>query len=192
MTFSRLDWCDPGVWRCQLKTCWGCYCCWCWCWGSCTMISGYEMWSRFVFELLIWPQKLLWQDELNSRVRCAFGNVFVFRVAANDITIKSDHVPLKAIETQIESSLSQSRWRTRCIFVWVPLIQRNQLNVHHNLWFTIQLWLWVHHNNTGHTMCASQWYTSHYVRITASDQTTIIASLQAWVLPYAFLKVTNV
>ena len=28
--FSKLDWCDPGVWRCQLKTCWGCYCCWCW------------------------------------------------------------------------------------------------------------------------------------------------------------------
>ena len=23
VTFSRLDWCDPGVWRCQLKTCWG-------------------------------------------------------------------------------------------------------------------------------------------------------------------------
>ena len=30
VTFSKLDWCDPGVWRCQLKTCWGCYCCWCW------------------------------------------------------------------------------------------------------------------------------------------------------------------
>ena len=27
--FSELDWCDPGVWRCLLKTCWGCYCCWC-------------------------------------------------------------------------------------------------------------------------------------------------------------------
>ena len=35
-----------------------------------------EMWSRFVFELVIWPQKLLWQDELNPRVRCAFGNVW--------------------------------------------------------------------------------------------------------------------
>ena len=36
VTFSWFDWCDPGVWRCQLKTCWGCYCCWCWwletCW----------------------------------------------------------------------------------------------------------------------------------------------------------------
>ena len=28
LPFSKLDWCDPGVWRCQLKTCWGCYCCW--------------------------------------------------------------------------------------------------------------------------------------------------------------------
>ena len=26
LLFSRLDWCDPGVWRCQLKNCWGCYC----------------------------------------------------------------------------------------------------------------------------------------------------------------------
>ena len=34
LTFSKIDWCDPGVWRCQLKTCWGCYCCWCWCWGK--------------------------------------------------------------------------------------------------------------------------------------------------------------
>ena len=33
LLFSKLDWCDPGEWRCQLKTCWGCYCCWCWCWG---------------------------------------------------------------------------------------------------------------------------------------------------------------
>ena len=32
-----------------------------------------EIWSRFVFELAIW----LWQDELNPRVRCAFGNVFL-------------------------------------------------------------------------------------------------------------------
>ena len=29
LPFSKLDWCDPGVWRCLLKTCWGCYCCWC-------------------------------------------------------------------------------------------------------------------------------------------------------------------
>ena len=34
-----------------------------------------EMWSRLVFEVMIWPQKWLWQDELNPRVRCAFGNV---------------------------------------------------------------------------------------------------------------------
>ena len=24
LLFSKLDWCDPDVWRCQLKTCWGC------------------------------------------------------------------------------------------------------------------------------------------------------------------------
>ena len=31
-----------------------------------------EIRSRFAFELAIW----LWQDELNPRVRCAFGNVY--------------------------------------------------------------------------------------------------------------------
>ena len=35
LTFSRLDWCVLGVWRCQIKTCWCCYCCRCWWWGSC-------------------------------------------------------------------------------------------------------------------------------------------------------------
>ena len=27
LLFSKLDWCDPGVWRWQLKTYWDCYCC---------------------------------------------------------------------------------------------------------------------------------------------------------------------
>ena len=26
----RLDWCDTSLWRCQLETCWSCYCCWFW------------------------------------------------------------------------------------------------------------------------------------------------------------------
>jgi len=29
LLFSKLYWCDPGVRRCLLKTCWGCFCCWC-------------------------------------------------------------------------------------------------------------------------------------------------------------------
>ena len=36
--------------------------------------SEIEILSRFVFELAIW----LWQDELNPRVRCAFGNVWKY------------------------------------------------------------------------------------------------------------------
>ena len=34
-----------------------------------------EVLSRFAFELVIWPNRLLLKDELNPRVRCAFGNV---------------------------------------------------------------------------------------------------------------------
>ena len=44
VTFSKLDWCDPGMWRCQLKTCWGCYCWWCWCW---------EMWRSLWLLMLV-------------------------------------------------------------------------------------------------------------------------------------------
>ena len=39
LLFSKLDWCNPGVWRFQLKTC-CCNCCW---WGSC--------WQQFVADL---------------------------------------------------------------------------------------------------------------------------------------------
>ena len=57
--FSRLDWCDPGVWRLHLKTCWRSYCCWCWCWETCWWQFGavsevevcsdfeHKVWSRF-------------------------------------------------------------------------------------------------------------------------------------------------
>ena len=43
LPFSKLDWSDPGVWRCQLKTCWGCYCYQCWWWGS--------FWQQFAAHL---------------------------------------------------------------------------------------------------------------------------------------------
>ena len=47
LLFSRLYWCDPGVWRCQLKTCWCRNCCW---WGSC--------WQQFAadFEAEVWSK----------------------------------------------------------------------------------------------------------------------------------------
>ena len=50
MRFSRLDWCDPGMWRCQLKTCLGCYCC-CWCWETCWSHFGVDLeadWSEVI------------------------------------------------------------------------------------------------------------------------------------------------
>ena len=41
LPFNKLDWCDPGVWRCQLNTCWGCY--W-WCWETYWLKT---VWCRF-------------------------------------------------------------------------------------------------------------------------------------------------
>ena len=40
LLFSKLSWWDPGVWRCQLNTCWGCYC---WCRETC--------WQQFSADL---------------------------------------------------------------------------------------------------------------------------------------------
>ena len=40
LPFSKLDWCDSGMWRWQLKTCWSCYCCWSWWWETCRQQFG--------------------------------------------------------------------------------------------------------------------------------------------------------
>ena len=52
LPFSKLDWRDPGVWRRQIKTCWGCYCCWFWWWGSC--------WQQFDAYLGVQARFLSW------------------------------------------------------------------------------------------------------------------------------------
>ena len=44
-----------------------------------------EVWSRFVFELVIRPNRLLWKDELNPWVRCAFGNVIFILVEGMEV-----------------------------------------------------------------------------------------------------------
>ena len=79
-----------------------------------------EFWSRFVFELVVWPNRLLWKDELNPRVRCAFGNV---NITASLIGSKvatfsylqqrvPDHVNLWTCDTEVKR-----RWRWRCLDV---------------------------------------------------------------------------
>ena len=63
-----------------------------------------EVWSRFVFELVIWPNSLLWKDELDPRVRCAFGNVY------KDV-FDSDHQNMLLI-TMVVVSCSSCRYQT--------------------------------------------------------------------------------
>ena len=47
LLFNKLYWCDPGVWRCQLKTCWCCNCCWWWsCWYQFVADLEAEVWSK--------------------------------------------------------------------------------------------------------------------------------------------------
>ena len=76
--FNRLDWCDPS----QLKTCWGCYCCWCWCWETCSDKMPKQLrWTKC--------QMTTKKSGLNAKIsffnlaagilschRCAFGNVY--------------------------------------------------------------------------------------------------------------------
>ena len=55
----RLDWCDSGCSRCQLKTCWYCRFCWCWHWRVLTIdwwqLTAWQQlansFSRFVWDL---------------------------------------------------------------------------------------------------------------------------------------------
>ena len=47
LLFSKLDWCDPGVWKCLIKTCWGCYCCSCWWWETCWHQFGADLEGEF-------------------------------------------------------------------------------------------------------------------------------------------------
>ena len=55
----------------------------CWCLDEILKLmlgrdSEDDIWSWFVIELVIWPIRLLWLDELNPQVRCAFGNVYTY------------------------------------------------------------------------------------------------------------------
>ena len=45
-------------------------------------LSRFWRWSliKIWVELVIWPNRLLWKDELNPRVRCAFGIVLYMKV----------------------------------------------------------------------------------------------------------------
>ena len=60
-----------------------------------------EFWSRFVFELVVRPNRLLWKDELNPRVRCAFGNV----LTASLTRLRS------LSSTRLRGQVSPQRWQ---------------------------------------------------------------------------------
>ena len=63
LPFSKLDWCDPGMWRWQLKTCW----------------SLVKILSLSLVEMKFEDLCKSWWYELNPRIRCAIGNVFQSR-----------------------------------------------------------------------------------------------------------------
>ena len=72
-----------------------------------------EMWQRFAFELVLWYdfKKLLWQDELKPRVRCAFGNVLFPIFLLFFIGPRSDH----------SLHLPGTHWLTHGLVEWINL-----------------------------------------------------------------------
>ena len=85
VTFSKLHWCDPGMWRWQLKTCWGCYCCSGWWWDSCWQqfcadLEG-EVWSSLKFLFRLWAQGFkvwsrFWSWCSGKILKLKFGHYF--------------------------------------------------------------------------------------------------------------------
>ena len=76
--------------------------------------SEEEIWSWFVIELVIWPIRLLWLDELNPRVRCAFGNVYEIRhpkiyLTNNNETLCFKNIYLKTIHRPFNSKWDHVR-----------------------------------------------------------------------------------
>ena len=60
LLFSKLDWCDPGMWRWQLKTCWGCYCYSCWWWEKCWLQFGEVKFGHyFAADAWLWSRSLI-------------------------------------------------------------------------------------------------------------------------------------
>ena len=85
VTFSKLDWCDPCMWRWQLKTCWGCYCCSGWWWDSCWQqfcadLEG-EVWSSLKLLFRLWAQGFkvwsrFWSWCSGKILKLKFGHYF--------------------------------------------------------------------------------------------------------------------
>ena len=85
VTFSKLDWCRPGMWRWQLKTSWGCYCCSGWWWDSCWQqfcadLEG-EVWSSLKFLFRLWAQGFkvwsrFWSWCSGKILKLKFGHYF--------------------------------------------------------------------------------------------------------------------
>ena len=81
LPFSKLDWCDSGVWRCLLQT-QGCYCCWCWWWGLCWQFSLLQIWklrfvqkSKLLFRLwALWSS--FWSWSSGEILKLKFGQYF--------------------------------------------------------------------------------------------------------------------
>ena len=79
LLFSRLYWCDPCVWRCQLKTCWCCNYCWWWsCWQQFVADLDAEVWSKAKLLFRHWAQNLVKILKLKFRqdLKLEFGKIF--------------------------------------------------------------------------------------------------------------------
>ena len=80
LLFSKLDWYDPGVWRCPLQTYWGFYCCWCWI-VLATVCCRFGSWGLVIklnfcsdFQHKVWSG--VWRQSSGEILKLKFGQYF--------------------------------------------------------------------------------------------------------------------
>ena len=81
--FSKLDWCDPGVWRWQLKTRWCCYFCWCWCWGSTPVCCRFGNWGLVIMLNCVQTLSKKFGQEFEVEVQAKFLRWSLVRICAD-------------------------------------------------------------------------------------------------------------
>ena len=99
LLFSKLDWCNPGVWRCQLKTCWCCNCCW---WGSC--------WQQFVadFEAEVWSKNQTFELQLPNLKETVANTIHIINISnSTSFELASSHARVTSFKFTKQEWVSQ-------------------------------------------------------------------------------------
>ena len=95
-----------------------------------------EIRSRFAFELAIW----LWQDELNPRVRCAFGNVCTSTSKRKILSLPfSQSFMFYLFQSLSRTCNSMQSWLSKRKVSSIP--KERKTRIYHMPCFDFQVWM---------------------------------------------------